>query len=199
MRGKVGSGAKDFKQVARDDSDAPWRLLGGAPVRWGVCPHLRSPVSTVQKTALDSSRITAVNQDSVRFRWTERQSGKEQITKRGGEEFLRRFLQHVLPRGLMRVRHFDWLSPAASRSPEEGLRQTAGKKRPRRGEGGGGDRINERYARARGLLRAGEAVLMRPDKPEICCPGCGCAMKFLHALRPRAPPPPQASSFACLP
>ena len=54
----------------------------------------------------------------------------------------------------------------------------------------------------RGLLRAGEAVLKRPDKVEICCPGCGCAMKFLHALhalRPRARPPPQATSFACLP
>ena len=51
----------------------------------------------------------------------------------------------------------------------------------------------------RGLLRAGEAVLMQPDKPEIRCPGCGGLMEFLHALRPRARPPPQASSFACLP
>ena len=140
---EVGSGAKAFEYLAR----------------------------YVQKTALDSSRITAVDEDSVRFRWTERKSGKEQITKLSGEEFLRRFLQHVLPRGLMRVRHFGWLSPAAK----------------------------ERYARVRGLLRAGEAVLKRPDKVEICCPGCGCAMKFLHALRPRARPPPQASSFACLP
>ncbi len=35
---------------------------------------------------------------------------------------------------------------------------------------------------------AGEAVLRFPDKPGICCPACGCAMKFLHALRPRARP-----------
>ena len=103
--------------------------------------------------------------------WTGRKSGKEHITKLSGEEFLRRFLQHVLPRGLMRVRHFGWLSPAA----------------------------RARNARVRGLLRAGEAVLKRPDKVGICCPGCGCAMKFLHALRPRARPPPQATSFACLP
>ena len=128
----------------------------------------------LQKTAADASRITTVDDECVSFRRTEpadRPGGRARITKLGGEEFIRRFLQHVLPRGLMRVRHFGWLSPAA----------------------------RARYARVRGLLRAGEAVLKRPDKVEICCPGCGCAMKFLHALRPRARPPPQASSFACLP
>ena len=101
----------------------------------------------------------------------DRPGDRARITKLSGEEFIRRFLQHVLPRGLMRVRHFGWLSPAA----------------------------RARYARVRGLLRAGEPVRWRPDKVEICCPGCGCAMKFLHALRPRARPPPPASSFACLP
>lgn len=124
----------------------------------------------VQKTALDASRITAVDEDSVSFRWTDRESGTAQITKLSGEEFLRRFLQHVLPRGFMRVRHFGWLSAAAK----------------------------ERYTRVRGLLRAGEAVLRLPDKPEICCPACGSAMKFLHALRPRARPPPGIASLACL-
>ena len=28
-------------------------------------------------------------------------------------EFLRRFLQHVLPKGFQRVRHYGWLSPAS--------------------------------------------------------------------------------------
>ena len=138
---EVGSGAKAFEYVAR----------------------------YVQKTALDASRITAVDEDRVSFRWTDRESGNERITRLSGEEFIRRFLQHVLPRGFMRVRHFGWLSAAAK----------------------------ERYARVRGLLRAGEAVLMLPDKPAICCPACGCAMKFLHALRPRARPPPGIPSFAC--
>jgi len=32
-----------------------------------------------------------------------------------GEKFLRRFLQHVLPKGFQRVRHFGWLSPAAQK------------------------------------------------------------------------------------
>jgi hypothetical protein len=45
----------------------------------------------------------------------------------------------------------------------------------------------DRYARVQGLLRAGEAVLLRPDKPAICCPACGCTMKFLHALHALRP------------
>ena len=124
----------------------------------------------MQKTALDASRITAVDEDSVSFCGTDRASGNERITRLSGEEFMRRFLQHVLPRGFMRVRHFGWLSAAAK----------------------------DRCARVRGLLRAGEALLLRPDKSAIGCPACGCAMKFLHAPRPRARPPPAVPSFACL-
>ena len=61
-----------------------------------------------------------------------------------------------------------------------------------------GAAARDRYARVRGLLQAGEAVLMLPDKPSICCPACGSAMKFLHALRPRARPPPGVPSLASL-
>ena len=136
----MGSGAKAFEYVAR----------------------------YVQKTALDASRITAVDEDSVSFRWTDRASGNERFTKLSGEEFIRRFLQHVLPRGFMRVRHFGWLS-AAQGAVCPGAGSAAGR----------------------------EAVLMLPDKPAVCCPACGCAMKFLHALRPRARPPPGIPSFAC--
>ena len=137
---EVGSGARAFEYVAR----------------------------YIQKTALDASRLTAVDEGGVSFRWTERESGKERITRLGGEEFLHRFLQHVLPRGLMRVRHFGWLSPAA----------------------------RERFARVRGLLRAGDVVLKLPDKQVVCCPGCGGGMKFMTALRTRARPPPEPTSFA---
>ncbi len=131
---EVGSGAKAFEYVAR----------------------------YVQKTALDACRITAVDEKNVSFRWTDRESRQERITTLTGEEFLHRFLQHVLPRGFTRVRHYGWLSPAA----------------------------RERYARVRQLLRAGDVVLSLPDKAEILCPCCGHVMTFFHALRTRARPPP---------
>ena len=32
-----------------------------------------------------------------------------------GDEFMRRFLQHVLPKGFQRVRHYGWLGAAAKK------------------------------------------------------------------------------------
>ena len=46
------------------------------------------------------------------------------------------------------------------------------------------------------LLRAGDVTLRLPDKATVVCPCCGQAMKFLHALRTRARPPP-AAAFPC--
>src|SRR3954462_5905637 len=49
----------------------------------------------------------------ITFRY--KQSGKQtwQSLSVRAQEFLRRFLQHVLPKGLQRVRYYGWLSAAA--------------------------------------------------------------------------------------
>ena len=41
------------------------------------------------------------------------ESGATKALTVEADEFLRRFLQHVLPRGFPRVRYFGWLAPAA--------------------------------------------------------------------------------------
>jgi hypothetical protein len=50
-----------------------------------------------------------------RLRWTYRESktGKLAAIALEPQEFVRRFLQHILPRGFARVRTFGWLHPAA--------------------------------------------------------------------------------------
>lgn len=123
----------------------------------------------VQKTALDAARIISINEHSVSYKWTHRESGQTRITTVKGHEFLRLFLQHVLPRGFRRVRHFGYLSAAAK----------------------------DRYERLRHLLRAGTIVLLQVDKPAVCCSACGQAMTFLRATRHahRARPPPIAASI----
>jgi len=120
----------------------------------------------IQKTALDAARILKADDAKVVIRYTHRQSGKPRTASLPGVEFLRRFLQHVLPRGFMRVRHFGFLSAAAK----------------------------ARYERIRALLRARLACAARPPAPTSCCrtcSGCGAAMQFIHLVRPapaRAPP-----------
>jgi hypothetical protein len=74
---------------------------------------LRYLAAYVQKTALSASRLLACDERTVTFTYQERASGENKTLRLSGQEFLRRFLQHVLPKGFQRVRHFGWLSPAA--------------------------------------------------------------------------------------
>jgi hypothetical protein len=49
----------------------------------------------------------AFQNDRVSFRWKDyAHGGKQKIMTVSADEFLRRFLIHVLPKGLVRIRHF---------------------------------------------------------------------------------------------
>jgi hypothetical protein len=67
----------------------------------------------VQKTALDSARIVASDQRGVTIAWRDRETKLARRTTLSGEEFLRRYLQHVLPSGFMRIRHGGFYAAAA--------------------------------------------------------------------------------------
>ena len=56
--------------------------------------------------AITNARILAVDQTHVTFRWKDRGSDSWQTTRLEGVEFLRRFLQHVLPQGFHKVRYY---------------------------------------------------------------------------------------------
>jgi len=74
---------------------------------------LRYLAAYVQKTALSPARLVHCDKATVTFTHQERETGQTRTLRLSGQEFLRRFLQHVLPTGFQRVRHFGWLSPAA--------------------------------------------------------------------------------------
>jgi hypothetical protein len=74
---------------------------------------LRYLAGYVQKTALSAARLIACDERTVTFTHQDRATGQTRTLRLSGQEFLRRFLQHVLPTGFQRVRHFGWLSPAA--------------------------------------------------------------------------------------
>jgi hypothetical protein len=69
----------------------------------------------VYRTALGAQRIVRDEHDRITFTYRESESGQTKFSTVRAPEFVRRFLQHVLPRGLQRVRYFGWLSPAAVR------------------------------------------------------------------------------------
>ena len=74
---------------------------------------LRYLAAYVEKTALGASRLVACDEHTVTITHQDRATGKTKTLRLAGGEFLRRFLQHVLPTGFQRVRHYGWLSPAA--------------------------------------------------------------------------------------
>jgi hypothetical protein len=69
----------------------------------------------VFRTAISNARILGMDQTHVAFRWKDRDTGAWRIERLPGVEFLRRFLQHVLPRGLHKVRYYGlWHSSKRS-------------------------------------------------------------------------------------
>jgi Putative transposase len=57
------------------------------------------------------ARLLSVDEHEVRFRWKDyAHHNKRRIMTLSNEEFLRRFLQHILPRGFPRIRYFGWLA-----------------------------------------------------------------------------------------
>jgi hypothetical protein len=68
----------------------------------------------VCRTAIGDSRIRSITDTHVTFSWKDRQHGGVQKTETvEGVEFVKRYLRHVLPRGLKAVRHFGFCHPAA--------------------------------------------------------------------------------------
>jgi hypothetical protein len=68
------------------------------------------------RIALSNERLVAMKEDQVTFRWKDRAHGnQEKVMSLGVVDFLRRFLLHVLPRGLVRIRHYGFLANAVRR------------------------------------------------------------------------------------
>lgn len=68
----------------------------------------------VSRTAIGDSRIAGLTEDTVTFRWKDRANGGAPRTETlPGVDFVRRYLQHVLPRGMKAIRYYGYCHPAA--------------------------------------------------------------------------------------
>jgi predicted Zn-ribbon and HTH transcriptional regulator len=65
------------------------------------------------RVAISNHRLVAHEGDQVTFRWKDYARGnKQRLMTLSAEEFLRRFVQHILPRGFVRIRQFGFLANA---------------------------------------------------------------------------------------
>ena len=129
------------------------------------------------RVAISNQRLLALDERGVTFRWKDyRATGKTRYKAMtlAADEFMRRFLLHVLPSGLHRIRHYGLLANAGRR---------------------------EHLAQARELLHIVPATAESPVPqampvaivaPTFVCPHCGAAMIIVETFgrgEPiRAPP-----------
>ena len=82
-------------------------------------PPFRGPEHLLQylarythRVAISNHRIIGVADGRVTFRWKDyAHGGKQRKMTLSSDEFLRRFLLHVLPKGFIRIRFFGFLAP----------------------------------------------------------------------------------------
>ena len=132
------------------------------------------------RVAIANSRLIAADDDGVTFTWKDyRFEGcdRHKTMTLAPDEFIRRFLLHVLPKGFHRIRHYGLLASAARKA---------------------------NIARARELLAAPEPPTVRdattkatataPTDHRPPCPCCGGRMiiveTFERGAGPRGPPSP---------
>ena len=133
------------------------------------------------RVAISNQRLLALDERGVTFRWKDyRATGKTRYKTMtlGADEFMRRFLLHVLPSGFHRIRHYGLLANAGRR---------------------------EHLARARELLHVVPAATEpQPTErrsaivqPTFVCPHCGAAMSIIETFARGATDPRAAHVASC--
>jgi len=145
---------------------------------------LRYLARYTHRVAISNRRLLSADEKSVTFKYKDYRiegPGRYKTMTLATDEFIRRFLMHILPAGFHRIRYYGLLASAVRA---------------------------DNIARARELLAlpwlpidAIEAATTKPDEPkspEHPCPCCGGRMiiieTFERGCQPRCRPPPPAES-----
>lgn len=101
---------KAFAQLLRLTFRKKWVVYLKRP--FGGPEHaLRYLGCYTHQVAISNHRLVSFADDQVTFRWRDSKHGnKRRLMSLHVNEFLRRFLLHVLPPGFVRIRHFGFLS-----------------------------------------------------------------------------------------
>ena len=123
----------------------------------------------VHRIAITNNRIVALKDGAVTFRYQNSNSGEWRTMTLPASEFLRRFLQHVLPQGFHKVRYYGLLSPR-NRVTLKRLQLVLAQRK----------RENEKES----------AVLLELPKPQRRCPCCHQGIMVIVGIVPKQPRSP---------
>src|SRR5213592_1819160 len=171
------SDARAFAQWLAPLRDVEWVVYAKRPFA-GPAAVLAYLSRYTHRVAISNQRLLALDERGVTFRWKDYRAKSKTRYKTmtlSANEFMRRFLLHVLPGGFHRIRHYGLLANA---------------------------RRTHNLARARELLHvAPEAASPQPPdeptaivQPLFICRDCGAAMLIIETFargQPIRAPPPQ--------
>ena len=151
------------------------------PVNAGPAAVLAYLSRSTHRVAISNGRLVALDECGVTFRWTDyRAKGKtrHKTMTLSPDEFMRRFLLHVLPRGFHRIRHYGLIANGERKGNLVKVRALL--------NAAADDSTPEPSAQA-----TAESVA-----PTFVCPDCGAPINIIETLvrgQPiRAPPRHQA-------
>jgi hypothetical protein len=121
------------------------------------------------RVALSNNRFLKLESDRVTFRYRDTETGAEKRCSLGAQEFIHRFLQHVLPHHFVKIRYYGFFAPtrrARLATLRESLPADADLHPPPTD------------------LTTSSAHSAPVQPNTIPCPHCGQPMLFLHTLAP---------------
>ncbi len=102
--------AEPFAEFLEPLANRDWVVYAKPP--FGGAGHVLQYLARyTHRVAISNHRLLSVDASGVTFQWKDYANNNAQRTKTlPCEKFLHRFLWHVLPKGLPRIRYFGWLA-----------------------------------------------------------------------------------------
>lgn len=134
------------------------------------------------KVAISNHRLRSVDQTGVEFTYTDYRDNRSKTMKLSGAEFLRRFCQHILPKGFVRIRHYGLLSASRKKQLKQ-LQKSLGVS------------VAEKRVKKDWKQICREHLGFDPDQCPECKQGRMVVVQWLAAVRgpPRKPENPQVA------
>lgn len=117
----------------------------------------------VFRVAISNNRIKSIENNVIKFTYKDRERKTWKTMELKPMEFIRRFLQHILPRRFMKIRHYGFLNPNSPFSI---------------------DRLREIISLIHGVVKMLSVSMPEIKKRIIKCLSCGNPLRFIAFKKP---------------
>jgi len=101
---------KDFERLLSELYEKEWIVYCKPPFKNASCV-VEYLGRYTHRVAISNNRIVSIKDDNVTFKWRDyKDASKWKLMTVSSEEFIRRFLIHILPPGFMKIKHYGLLS-----------------------------------------------------------------------------------------